>query len=283
MTLQQLLLQTRRKLESEGVDEAPLQAELLLMKATGMARPALYAWPEKAVTADEHRTLEEDLARRLTGEPWPYITGCREFYGLEMAVSEGIFIPRPETELLVEMALRVARNLRGSGPLVIADVGAGSGAVAVALAVHLPQATVYATDPSSHAVETATLNCKRHGVDDRVKVLRGSLLTPLPVPVDMVVSNPPYIPSHQVQSLPIEVRREPVAALDGGPDGLDVVRDLLRAIPKSLRRPGAFLMELGSTQGPATHALAEHLLPGATVSIHRDLAGLDRVLLAEVA
>ena len=282
MTLLQLLEDTRSSLVSHGIEEASLEADLLLMKAVGLDRSRLYSHPDRPVALEERETLLGDLARRLEGEPWPYIRGQREFYGLDMAVGPGVFIPRPETELLVDLALEVASSLPPDRPIRIADACTGSGAIAVALAVHLPHATVYATDVSPHAIETARLNCRRHGVESRVTVLEGNLLEPVPDAVDIVVSNPPYIPRAEMALLPREVGFEPREALDGGEDGLEVVRELLPQALARLRKGGGLMVELFHTHGNQVRALAGRLLPEGSLRVVRDMAGRERVLVVRM-
>ncbi|MBI2856188.1 MAG: peptide chain release factor N(5)-glutamine methyltransferase [Chloroflexi bacterium] len=283
MILKHLLGETRTSLAAGGVEEAPLEAELLLMKALGLNRASLYAYPERPVTREELNSLSRDLSRRLTGEPWSYISGHREFYGLDMAVGPGIFVPRPETELLVDLAIRMAGSLPRRRPLRIADVGTGSGAIAVALALHLPHAIVYATDVSTLALETARRNCMRHKVQERVVLMEGNLLGPVPEPVDLVVSNPPYIPREDIPYLPPEVRWEPPEALDGGVDGLEVIRSLITQALERLRQPGGLLVETSPQQADEVRFIAENMLPGHTFEIFRDLAGGERALWATIA
>lgn len=283
MILQHLLEETRSSLASHGIEEASLEADLLLMKAVGLGRSRLYSSPERPVTLEEREALGQDLARRLVGEPWPYICGYREFYGLDLVVRPGVFIPRPETELLVELALELARSLPSDRPLRIADVGTGSGAIAISLAAHLPQAVVYATDVSIQAIETARLNCERHRLEKRVIVLEGNLLEPVPEAVDIVVSNPPYVPRAELPHLPREVRFEPQEALDGGEGGLEVVRSLLPEALAKLRRGGGLIVEVSPTQGTEVRALAGSMFPQGSFSLLRDLAGRERALLARVS
>ncbi|MBF8266713.1 MAG: protein-(glutamine-N5) methyltransferase, release factor-specific [Dehalococcoidia bacterium] len=282
MILQALLEETRSSLASHGVEEASLEADLLLMKAVGLNRSRLYSSPERPVTLEEREALGQDLARRLGGEPWPYICGYREFYGLNMAVSPGVFIPRPETELLVELALELARSLPSDRPIRIADVGTGSGAIAISLAAHLPQAVVYATDVSTRAIETARHNCQRHRLEGRVIVLEGNLLEPVPEAVDIVVSNSPYVPRAEIPHLPREVRFEPREALDGGLDGLEVVRSLIPQALAKLRRGGGLVVEISPTQRTEVCVLAGTMLPQGSFSLVKDLAGRERALLARV-
>ena len=282
MILRQLLEDTRSSLASHGVEEACLEADLALMKALDLTRARLYASSERAITPEEREAVSRDVARRLAGEPWPYISGRWEFYGMELAVGPGVFIPRPETELLVDLALQAASAFPPDYPLRVADVCAGSGAIAVALATHLPQATVYVTDISERALETACQNYQRYGLRGRVALAQGNLLEPVPEPVDIVVSNPPYIPSPDIPRLAKEVQAEPLEALDGGGDGLDVIRALMPQAPAKLHRPGAFILELSPPQGGEVLALAQSVFPQAECSIHKDLSGRDRALLVEI-
>jgi release factor glutamine methyltransferase len=206
-----------------------------------------------------------------------YIVGHKEFYGLDLFVDNRVLIPRPETELLVERAIgiAVARSL-----CLIADVGTGSGAIAVSLAVHLPQVLVYATDASTRALEVAACNCRRHNVEDRVRLLQGHLLEPLPEPVDLIAANLPYVSQAELAQLPPEISRyEPREALNGGPDGLDYIRRLLARAGRYLSLLGVILLEIGATQGKAVTALAKRHFPAAKVEIAKDYAGLDRVVM----
>jgi release factor glutamine methyltransferase len=263
------------------VDEATLEADLMLMKALDVDRPRLYASPERVTTPEEREVVSRDVTRRLAGDPWPYISGHREFYGMDMAVGPGVFIPRPETELLVDLALEVANAFPSDRQLRIADVCTGSGAIAVALAARLPQATVYATDISAFALEATRLNSERYGLQDRLVLGMGSLLDPVPAQVDIVVSNPPYIPRKDIPHLEREVLAEPLEALDGGEDGLDMVKDLIIQALAKLRRPGALIVEISPVQASEVLHLAQSTFPQAECSIHKDLAGRERALLAK--
>lgn len=253
-------------------ETARLEAEVLLTHVTGLTRTALLAHPERPLTADEQARYEDLLARRRAGIPLPYLTGHVEFFGLEFVVTPAVLIPRPETETLVERAL-------AWDPQTVVDVGTGSGCVAVALAVRLPRACVYATDLSIAALRVAAMNARRHGVADRVHFLQADLASPIRGPVDLVVSNPPYVAEEEWASLPESVRGyEPRLALDGGPGGLMVVRRLLADAARLLRSGGALLVEIGAGQGSDAVALAQAAFPGAHIRIHPDLAGRDRIL-----
>ena len=279
--LQAVLQQAIQALQNAEVDEARLNAELLLAYTLGLDRAAILAQPDRQLTPKELTRFRDLAARRVAREPLPYITGHREFFGLDFVVDARVLIPRPETELLVEHALRIARPLPRL--LEIADVGAGSGAIAVTLAVHLPHATVYALDASAGALAVTAENARRHNVASRVHCRQGDLLTPLPGPVDLIAANLPYVTTGEWTDLLPEIRdNEPRAALDGGPDGLDAIRRLLATAVPHLRPGGVLLLEIGASQGSAVTSLARRCFPAADLQLHRDYAGLDRLVIVRL-
>ena len=283
MNLRGLLNETFSTLESSGWEEAYIEAELLVMKAVGITRPTLYASPELLITTQASKTLKEDLDRRLSGEPWAYISGYREFYGMKFSVNPGVFIPRPETELIVDLAIQFANDMNlTENTLDIADIGTGTGAIAIATSQHLPKASIYAIDISHKALETARTNCQMHKVQDRVTLLEGNLLEPLNTNVDIIISNPPYIPKNDIPNLPLEVRQEPLESLDGGLDGLDFIRAILRDGLQKLRIPGAFILEFSPVQTVEMHRLCNDMLNMYNWQILQDLASRDRILSVKV-
>jgi release factor glutamine methyltransferase len=246
----------------------------------GTSRTVLTAHPERLLSSVQLERYHRLVRRRANDYPLPYITGRAEFYGLEVEVTPEVLIPRPETETLVDLAL-------AHRPATVVDVGTGSGCIAVALAVHTPKVMITAIEISPSALAVARRNVERHSVSQRVRLMVGDVLSPRPGPVDLIVSNPPYVPSGQCALLPPSVRdHEPGLALDGGPDGLAIVRQLLSQAPAVLRSPepdagrpgGALLIEIGADQGQAARRLAHTFFPQATVRVHPDLAGRDRVL-----
>lgn len=251
-----------------------LDAELLLAHALGWGRARLIAEGRQPLALGQLGGYRQLVARRAALEPVAYIVGHREFYGLDFAVDRRVLVPRPETELLVELALAFAGQTFERFRIV--DVGTGSGCIAVALAVHLPEARVVAVDISPAALQVARRNVERHGVAERVRLAEGDLLAPLDEPVDLLVSNPPYTIVSEIDE---GVRRhEPGGALDGGPDGLAVYRRLLAQAPAKLRPGGSLLLEIGATQADAVTELARQHFPKASIRLYRDLAGLDRVV-----
>ncbi len=274
------LRRARALLGAGGIEEAGIEAEVLLRHLLGMSRAQLYTDGDRELSEEEQRRFRTLVERRRRGEPAAYLTGHREFYGLDLLVDPRVLIPRPESELLVELALRYLRDTGlASSPCLVADIGTGSGALAIALATYLPQALVYATDISPEALDVAAINCRRHGVADRVTLLQGDLLRPLPGLVDVLVANPPYVRQRDMSSLAPEIHdHEPAVALEGGRDGLEVVRRLLPQTPGKLRPGGALFMEVGYDQGAEVRRMAEGLFPGAPVQLERDLSGIERVL-----
>lgn len=298
-TVGQLLPGAIERLRANGSETARLDAELLLADVLAVDRTTIVAHPEAAVGPAAADHFEDHLRRREAGEPVAYIRGLKEFHGLAFAVDARALIPRPETELLVDLALahlieRLGRGPRpaGSPPLAIADAGTGSGAIAVALAVALRrrgmlgEVEIVASDLAPEAVTLARENAVGHGVADRVAVVTADLLPPagsaadpltVPARFDLVCANLPYVPTEVVPTLPAAASFEPAEALDGGPDGLDVVRRLLDVLPDRLAPGGAALLEIGADQGGALHAAAARRLPGWDVRVEPDLAGRPRV------
>ena len=253
-------------------DTPRLEAEVLLAHVLGTSRAALLAYSERVLSPDQLSSYQAVVRHRAANYPLPYLTGRAEFYGLDFEVTPEVLIPRPETETLVDLAL--ARR-----PATIVDVGTGSGCIAVALAARLPEATVCAIDISPAALAVAQRNVERYGVASRVRLMVGDVLNPRPSQADLIVSNPPYIPTGDCASLQASVRdHEPSLALDGGADGLSVIEPLLAQAPAVLRSGGALLIEVGFDQGKIASRLARTYFPQAKVRIHPDLAGRDRVL-----
>jgi release factor glutamine methyltransferase len=275
--LSRALADAKQRLRTAGSDTASLDAEVLLSQVLGVERAALLAHPERVLAPEEAFTFEQAVRRRQRGEPVAYVVGRKEFFGLDLHVDRRVLIPRPETETLVERALT---HLPGDGTgRVVADVGTGSGAIAVALAQAKPGATVYATDTSPDALNVARENGRRLVGEGRITFVDGALLGSVPERVDVLCANLPYIPTGDLPSLTVSVRAyEPWSALDGGPDGLDVYRALVAQLPEGLTANGVVIMECDPAQAEALLALALAGLPGARGEVVNDLAGDARVV-----
>lgn len=278
-TVQEVLVNATRALGvTMEYHEARLQAELLLAHSLDISRSELLARLDESIAPDMAARYAANVARRAKHEPLAYIVGHTEFYGLDFVVDRRVLIPRHETETLVELALDAARHTGRVTPAIV-DVGTGSGALALTLAKNLAQARIVATDVSREALTVARTNAKRLHLETRVEFLQGDLLEPVVSPFDLLVSNLPYIPSRRFDRLPHEVRAfEPRAALDGGEDGLTVMRRLLQQIESRAARGAIAFLEISEEQGPSARELAQQTLPRASVALHQDLEGLDRVL-----
>jgi release factor glutamine methyltransferase len=244
------------------------------MHVTHSSRARLLTHPERPLLPAEVERYKELIDNRALGYPLPYLIGKTEFYGLEMMVTPDVMIPRPDTEVLVDLALE-------RRPSTVIDVGTGSGCIAVALAVHLPEAAILGIDISPAALAVARWNVEKHGLDERIKLIVGDLLDRRPAPVDLIISNPPYVSADERASLPPSILyHEPQLALNGGADGLEVIRRLLYQSQGLLKPGGMLLIEIGASQGAAVREIAETCFPETETSIrvHPDLAERDRVL-----
>ncbi|MFN8385491.1 MAG: peptide chain release factor N(5)-glutamine methyltransferase [Anaerolineales bacterium] len=262
-------------------DTPALDASVLLARIVDRPRSWILAHPELTLTDEQQNQLQSSLARLESGEPFPYVLGRWEFFGLEFEVTPDVLIPRPETELLVEKS--IAWLQKHPTKINVADIGTGSGAIAVSIAVNVPKAGILATDISSKALQVAKRNAERHNADERIEFIECDLL-PHPQPlsrrergVNLVCSNLPYIPTNTLKHLPV-YQREPTLALDGGADGLDMFRKLLNAIPNWLAPNAMILLEIESTLGEQTMQLARQHFPNANITLHQDLTNRDRLI-----
>jgi release factor glutamine methyltransferase len=279
-TVRRILDWTIPHLKSHGSESPRLDAEILLAHARGCPRIQLYTNYDQPLTDDQRAVMRDLVKRRAAAEPVAYLVGHREFFGLDFRVTNDVLVPRPDTETLIVEALEGLKPL--AQPRVL-DIGTGSGCIAIAIAVHCPQATVIATDRSATALQVAQVNADKHNVADRTRFLCGDLFSPLAdeAPFDLIASNPPYIASEEIETLAPDVRlHEPRAALDGGPDGLNVIRRLIAEAPQHLRPQGKLLIEIGEDQAEAVTQLVTTNGRYDEVAILRDLAKQPRVVRA---
>ncbi len=274
-----------RELEGAGVPDAPVEAEQMLCRILRCKRHELFLNPERALATEELERVREFLVRRKKREPSAYITGETEFRGLRLKVTGAVLIPRPETELLVDRALKFLEGLEK--PLII-DLCTGSGCIAVSLAVELLRKGVtpliYAADISEAALEVARVNAGANNAAECVRFVRGDLFSPLEGlrlkdRADLIISNPPYVAAKEKETLQPEVRDfEPPAALYAGEDGLDFIKRIIGGVGEYLRPGGLLLMEIGFSQARAVKGLASEKTGLRGFSIKKDLSGLDRIL-----
>jgi release factor glutamine methyltransferase len=278
------------QLREANVPSHTLVAELLLMHTLGRDRAWLYSHPEEILEAADVNRYWDLVARRAAGEPTQHLTGKQEFWGLEFEVTPAVLIPRPETEHVIEVALeRIGPNNR-THPMRIADVGTGSGCLAVALAREFPQAEVFATDISAPALEVARRNAVRHNVADRIQFIECNLLDAFlstwpdsaGARFDLIVSNPPYISRREAPTLPREVRdHEPAIALFPGETGVEIYDPLIRHAEKLMASGGILVVELGHDSLEHVSTLLNAAHGWIRVSATQDLAGIPRVIAAE--
>lgn len=273
----------REHLAALGIDEAGITAEVLLRHALDLSRTELYRAWDRPVEAGAWARYQDLLAERAGGRPVAYITGHREFMGLDFLVDERVLIPRPETEALVETVLDI---LRERATPIVADIGTGSGAIAVSVAMLRPDAGVLATDLSADALEVARANAARHGIGDRIRFFQGDLLDPLIGAghrVDVIASNPPYVPLETAAALPREIRDfEPALAVVASGAAETVYATLAEAAPRVLRAGGWLAVEVAAGQAPRVVELLRRTGLYEPAQLRQDGLGWDRVVAARI-
>ena len=272
LPLLEVLRGTERYLADRGVENPRLNAEHLLAHALGLKRMELYLQFDRQLGEAERAPLREMVKRRGAREPLQHILGTVEFHGHTFTCDKRALVPRPETEQLVEIALEIAK---GKTSLAILDIGTGSGVIALTLALQLPDVSVHATDVSADALALAADNAARHALTERITFVASDLLPPEETQFDLIIANLPYIPAGEIAALSPEVRHDPLTALDGGPDGLDLIRRLVDAAPGRLTPGGALLLEIGIGQADAvnTHLAARKF---RDISVRSDYQNIPR-------
>lgn len=283
ITIQEAITRGTQVLRDAGIPNPRMDAQILLSAVSGLDRAQILTYPERQLTGEQQQGYEVFIQRRSHNEPVAYIVGHKEFYGLDFVVDRRVLIPRPETELLVECALRSIRERLEHGEIpVVADIGTGSGAIPITLAVEEPRLPyLYACDISQDALEVTRINCARHGVSERVRLLHGNLIEPLPEAVDILLANLPYVGTDEISGMSSDVLTyEPHLALFSGPLGLDLLYQLCQNACQSgtLRDRGVILLEIGYQQSEPLTRLLRDLWPAATITSHKDYAGWDRLI-----
>ena len=281
MNVKETLNVASEELMKIGSLDARLEAEVLLRHVLKIDRAIMFRDLDEDVSIEDSGNIASLVKRRTQREPLAYITGAKEFYGLPFVVSEEVLIPRQETELLVDTAIVQAKSLDKS-EISIVDVGTGSGAIAVSLALNIPTSSVIAVDISESALTIADDNRRAHGLYSRVKLRRGNLLEPIVEKIDILVSNPPYIRSDKLTSLQEEVLQEPMVALDGGYDGLELIKKLLFQAVDKMSNPSVILFEIDSDQAAEAVKLSQQFFPSAIITVLKDLSNNERAVLLEI-
>jgi release factor glutamine methyltransferase len=273
VTIEQAFRSAREAMSHHSIDDAAIESEVLLRCALGISKVQLYLDFNRDISPDDIEKFHCLVERRIAGEPTAYITGHREFYGLDFFVDRRVLIPRPESEHLVEAALKLAQQ----GARSFADIGTGTGAIAVCIAVNAPQTKIYASDISRDALDVALLNCRRHGVEGRVELLQGNLAGPLPLPVDVILANLPYVRRADLAAVNT-LGYEPVLALDGGADGLEHIKNLVEQATRKLNKGGSLLLEIGQGQTKSVIDFLGVHFPTRKTGLITDYSGIPRVV-----
>lgn len=284
MTIQEALQGAIEALGREGIENPRLEAECLLAHCLGLTKEGLYISLRDPIPEEGKERLQDLIRRRVSREPLQYILGHQEFWSIDLKVDRRVFIPRPETEQLVEEALAVLDRITSKKVPSVLELGTGSGAIAISIAKEVKEVFLVATDISESALRVAQENAVRALVAHRISFLRADLLQPIRPggDFDLIVSNPPYIPDSAMESLPREIKdHEPRIALKGGRDGLDFYRRLIPLIPSYLRPKGWLLLEVGSDQWRAVSEMIEADGHFQSVERKRDLSGIERVVKAQ--
>ncbi len=277
MTIASLLRESSEKLST--ISDTPLlDAQVLLADIIHKDRAWLVAHQDDKVSEQDHQQYQIKLDRLHQGIPLPYVLGRWEFFGLRFLVTPDVLIPRPETELLVEIALDWLG--KRTSPTKIVDIGTGSGCIAVSIAFNHPGGQIIATDPSMASLQVARENIHRHALNQQINLIQTDLLDGIDTKFDLVCANLPYIPSSTLKKLDIYCK-EPTRALDGGKDGLEVIERCLRVLPYHLNENGMALFEIEARQGTMSVEIARRVFPEAKIQIEKDLAGKDRLLTIE--
>jgi release factor glutamine methyltransferase len=284
MTLGQALQQATSIFNSNNIEDAQLEARILLGYLLKLSAVELYTEIKQNLNVEQEKIFRRLIERRLHREPAAYILNQKEFYGLDFYVDNRVHIPRPETELLIEEALKFAHS-QGNCPalrkktLLAADIGTGCGNIAICLALEIANIEIFAVDLSSAALEVARLNCERHKVNEKITLLHGNLLEPLSTPVDLIAANLPYIKSSELDTLDPEiVLFEPRIALNGGKEGLKWISQLLTQANEKMQPGGCLIIEIGNEQEYSVVNLINQHLPNATIELVSDLNNIKRVV-----
>lgn len=283
ITAKEILKEAVEKLKEIKIDTPQLDVEVILSNLLEIERIKLHIYPEMEISQEICRKFWKDVEKRLNNMPVQYIVNRQEFMGLDFWIEEGVLIPRGDTEILVEKALQLYQQHYSGKGVKILDIGVGSGAIAVSIGKYIKESRVYGVDISPKAIEVASKNALKHGVENRITFFEGSLFEALKGKnlentLDFVLSNPPYIPRKIIETLWKEVKDyEPSLALDGGEDGLDFYKEILKGAPVFLKAGGWLVFEIGYDQGKALQQMMTQ--EGfANVEVIKDLAGLDRVV-----
>ncbi len=281
MNLRELWVDTKKELDSSNISDSDIESEVIIRKVLGLDRNNFFATLDNPVPIRKTSQIKKNLQQRISGTPLSYITKNREFFGIDFFVNENVLIPRQESELLVEKVISYCKKQKET-KLTIVDVGTGSGALAISIAKNLKNTNVIATDISNKALQIAKKNAKNIDVSRNISFLHSNLLENLKTPVNMIVANLPYLTSKEMNTLSLEVKKEPTIALFGGEDGTDLIVKLIRQAPKHLKKNGNLILEISPSQKNIIFSLMKKSFPKSKPKIHQDYAKIERAISIEI-
>lgn len=281
MNLRELWVDTKKELDSSNISDSDIESEVIIRKVLGLDRNNFFATLDNPVSIRKTSQIKKNLQQRISGIPLSYITKNREFFGIDFFVNEHVLIPRQESELLVEKVISFCKKQKQT-KLTIADIGTGSGALAISIAKNLKNTNVIATDISNKALQIAKKNAKNIEVSRNISFLHSNLLENLKTPVNMIVANLPYLTSKEMNTLSLEVKKEPTIALFGGEDGTDLIVKLIRQAPKHLKKNGNLILEISPSQKNIILSLMKESFPKSKPKIHKDYAKIERAISIEI-
>ena len=281
MNLRELWVDTKKELDSSNISDSDIESEVIIRKVLGLDRNNFFATLDNPVPIRKTSQIKKNLQQRISGIPLSYITKNREFFGIDFFVNEHVLIPRQESELLVEKVISFCKKQKKT-KFTIADIGTGSGALAISIAKNLKNTNVIATDISNKALQIAKKNAKNIDVSRNISFLHSNLLENLKTPVDVIVANLPYISTGEMHTLSLEVKKEPTIALLGGEDGTDLITKLIRQSPKYLKKNGKLILEISPSQKNIVFSLIKENFLKSNPKVHEDYAKIERAISVEI-
>ena len=281
MNLRELWVDTKKELDSSNISDSDIESEVIIRKVLGLDRNNFFATLDNPISMRKTSQIKKNLQQRISGIPLSYITKNREFFGIDFFVNENVLIPRQESELLVEKVISFCKKQKKT-KFTIADIGTGSGALAISIAKNLSNVNLIAIDISDKALQIAKKNAKSINVSRKISFLRSNLLENLKTPVDVIVANLPYISTGEMHTLSLEVKKEPTIALLGGEDGTDLIAKLIRQSPQYLKKNGKLILEISPSQKNIVFSLIKENFPKSNPKVHEDYAKIERAISIEI-
>jgi len=281
MNLRELWIYTKKELDSSNIIDSSIESEVLIRKILDLDRSDFFTTLNNHISPIKISQIKKNLRKRISGIPLSHITKKREFFGIDFFVNENVLIPRQESELLVEEVIAFCRKHQKTN-LTVVDVGTGSGALAISIAKNLENVNVIATDISQKALQVARKNAEKIHVSNKISFLHSNLLENLKTPANVIVANLPYLSTSEINTLSLEVKKEPEIALFGGENGIDLIEKLIRQTPKHLKKNGKLILEISPSQKNIVFSLIEQSFPKNKPKAHQDFTKIKRAISVEI-